>query len=108
MEQELNSISINGVKYIREDSIKEAQPNGNRCVVVVDRGWIYAGDVERKNGRIILTRAVWVFNWSSVGFDGVLKNPKSDKVSIRKVDYIVDIPEASEIYCVRVDDKWGL
>jgi len=105
---EANEMTLNGVKYVRADSIKEPKPNGNRCVVIVDRGWIYAGDVERKDGRILLTRALWVFNWSSVGFDGVLKNPKSEKVSLRKVDHIVDIPEASEIYCVHVDDNWGM
>ena len=28
-------------------------PIGNRAVVVVDRGWIWAGDVEEKDGKII-------------------------------------------------------
>jgi hypothetical protein len=37
-----------------------------------------------------------------------LRNPKSDKVSLRKVERVVDIPESAEIYCVHVDDQWGL
>jgi len=110
MENSINAteLELNGVKYVRADSVAQQQPNGNRCVVVVDRGWVYAGDVERKGGRILLTRAVWLFNWASIGFDGVLKNPKSDKVSLRKVDNVVDIPEGSEIYCVHVENNWGL
>ena len=109
MENSINAteLELNGVKYVRADSVSQ-RPAGNRCVVVIDRGWIYAGDVERKDGRILLTRAVWVFNWASIGFDGVLKNPKSDNVELRKIDHVVDIPEGAEIYCIHVDDKWGL
>ena len=63
-------VSINGVDYVRADSVSvESKPTGNRCVVVVDRGWIFAGDVTRASGRITLTRAVWLRNWSDIGFD---------------------------------------
>ena len=47
-----NTITVNGVEYIRADSVPAAKPNGNRAVVVVDRGWIFAGDVTREDGRI--------------------------------------------------------
>jgi hypothetical protein len=96
-----DEVTINGVTYVRAD----AKPTGARAVVVVDRGWIFAGDVTRKDGRIYLSNAVWVFRWSSIGFDGVLRNPK--KAEIRKIDD-VDIPAQSEIFCVPVADGWGL
>jgi hypothetical protein len=101
------SIKIDNVEYIRADSVQQ-KPSGNRAVVVVDRGWVFAGDIERADGRITLTRAVWVFRWESVGFDGVLRDPKSTKVQIRKLEAPVDLPEASEIFCVPVAADWGL
>lgn len=94
-------IKIDEVTYVRADS----RPAGSRAVVVVDRGWIFAGDVTRKDGRIYLSNAVWLFRWSSIGFDGVLKEPK--KAEIRKIDD-VDIPAQSEVFCVPVKDGWGL
>jgi hypothetical protein len=97
-------IVINGVEYVRAD----ARPTGTRAVVVVDRGWIFAGDVVRENGRIRLDRAVWVFRWESVGFDGVIADPKSAKVTIRPIPNGVDLPEGAEIFSVPVDDSWGL
>ncbi len=97
-------IEINGVEYVRGD----ARPTGTRAVVVVDRGWIFAGDVVRENGRIRLDRAVWVFRWESVGFDGVIADPKSAKVTIRPIPNCVDLPEGAEIFLVPVDDSWGL
>ena len=97
-------IEINGVEYVRAD----VRPIGTRAVVVVDRGWIFAGDVVRENGRIRLDRAVWVFRWESVGFDGVIADPKSAKVTIRPIPNGVDLPEGAEIFLVPVDDSWGL
>ena len=97
-------VEINGVEYVRAGT----RPTGNRAVVVVDRGWIFAGDVTRKNGRIYLRRAVWVFKWEQVGFDGMVADPASEKVTIRPMPNGVDIPEGAEIFSVPVDDSWGL
>ena len=102
-----NKININGIEYIHAS---EAQPRitGNRAVVVVDRGWIFAGDVTRENGRIRLDRAVWVFRWESIGFDGVIADPKSSQATIKPMPNGVDLPDGAEIFCVPVDDQWGL
>lgn len=106
---EAGEVTINGVKYVRADSVREAAPiPGKRAVVVADRGWIFAGDVTEKDGRIFLSRAVWVFSWQSVGFDGVIKDPKSSKVSIRPMPNGVDLPKDAEVFRVPVGDTWGL
>lgn len=99
-----NTITIDNVKYIREDSVAP-KVSGARAIIVVDRGWIFAGDVTRENGRIRLTRALHVFKWESVGFAGMIENTK--KADLRKIAD-VDIPEDAEIFCVPVNDNWGL
>lgn len=99
---EKNEIEIDGVKYVR------AQPNGNRAVVVVDRGWIFAGDVTEKDGRIYLSRAVWVFRWESVGFAAVVADPKKAKADLRPMSTTIDIPRDSEVFRIPVGDSWGL
>ncbi len=97
------TIRIDEVDYIRADSVKPVV-TGNRAVIVVDRGWIFAGDVTRKDGRIKLTNALHVFKWESVGFAGMIENTK--KADLRPCAD-VDIPEGAEIFCISVDDKWG-
>lgn len=92
------NININGVEYAPVNV-------GPRAVIVVDRGWIFAGDVREENGRIYLTRAVWVFRWESVGFAAVIND--SAKADIRKISDL-DIPSGSEIFRVPVNDGWGL
>lgn len=97
----MQNVIINGVEYA------PVQKPGSRAVIVVDRGWIFAGDVARENGRIKLSRAVWVFRWDGVGFSAVIEDPKKAKADIRPIAD-VDIPDGAEIFCIPVADKWGL
>lgn len=102
---ELKTITINGVDYVRACDVPAAQPSGNRAVIVVDRGWIFAGDITRENGRIRISRAVWVFRWESCGFSKVIEDPSN--ADIRPMAD-VDLPEGAEIFSVPVNDNWGL
>ena len=95
------NVTIDGVEYAPVNA------SGNRAVVVVDRGWIFAGDVTRANGRLKLSRALHVFKWESVGFAGMIDNPKKAKADLRPVAD-VDVPEGAEIFCVPVANDWGL
>lgn len=98
----MDNVTINGVEYapVKKDT-------GTRAVVVVDRGWIFAGDVTRENGRIKLANALHVFKWESLGFSGMIENPKKAKADLRPVAD-VDIPAGAEVFCVPVPDGWGL
>ena len=97
------NITLNGILY----TPVAPAPSGTRAVIVVDRGWIFAGDVTRENGRIKLSRALWVFRWESIGFAKVIEAPKTKGVDLRPIAD-VDIPAGAEIFAVPVCDDWGL
>lgn len=103
-----DKLTLNGIEYVRADKIAQPMPNGKRAVVVVDRGWIFAGDVTEENGRVYLDRAVWVFNWREVGFAAVVEDPKKAKADIRKLCTRVDMPKGAEVFRLPVGDTWGL
>lgn len=111
-EEAPESLSVGDVKYIREDLVKSARPSGNRAVVVVDRGWIYAGDVEVGKEYygyvLVLSRPILVQGWSEIGFDGMLANPKSPKVRLKPLTGVVEIPVDSVIFKKPVEASWGL
>ena len=96
-------VTINGVDYAPIAN----RSTGTRAVVVVDRGWIFAGNVTRENGRIKLANALHVFKWESVGFAGMIDDPKKAKADLRPIAD-VDIPAGAEVFCVPVADDWGL
>jgi hypothetical protein len=58
MEAAVNSVSINGVTYVREDAVPVKGVAGSRFVVVVDRGWIFAGDLEELVERSMCSRGL--------------------------------------------------
>jgi hypothetical protein len=98
----METVIINGIEYA---PIKKA--TGTRAVIVVNRGWIFAGDVTRESGRILLTRALHVFKWESLGFSGMITDPKKAKADLRPIAD-VNIPAGAEVFCVPVPDGWGL
>lgn len=95
----MDKITLNGIDYV-----PARRAAGTRAVVVVDRGWIFAGDVARENGRIRISRAVHVFSWSGIGFAKMIETEAADLRPIADVD----MPEGAEIFCVPVPDSWGL
>jgi len=104
----LSTIEINGVQYAPVGSAPSV-PSGNRAVVVVDRGWIFAGDVETDEVTkdLIIHNAIHVFRWESIGFTGVLANPKDSKVTLKTSPYPIRVPSGSVIFTVPVPDGWS-
>ena len=98
-EKQMDKITINDIEYAPVKPV-----TGTRAVVVVDRGWVFAGDVTREDGRIRISRAVHVFSWEGIGFAKMVETAKADLRPIADVD----MPEGAEIFCVPVHDQWGL
>lgn len=99
-----DTIVVNGKTYVAE------KPSGTRVVLVADRGWIFAGDIERKDGRIKLKRAVHVLGWDSIGFAGLIAEAepaKNTKIRLKKCAD-VDMPEEAELFICSVGESWGL
>ena len=110
MNIEQDKVTINGVSYIPLSKVKECQPPkpGKRHVVVIDRGWIVAGDVEDKDGRLIITRAVHLVRWRKIGFAGCLEVSESDNMDIQAVPRGANVPSGAELARFPVADDWGM
>ena len=85
------------------ESLKaDAAPTGNRHIIVLDRGWIFVGDVTEKDGGYLATNCVNVRKWSSGGFGGLSLSPSGsgavlDKCApIKFKDCIFMIPVAED------------
>lgn len=86
----------------------DAKLEEKRVVLVIDRGWIIAGDQTlTTDGYIRLSNAVHVFRWESIGFAKMLEDWKSSKVDLRKMAD-VEVPRASVIFRVEVAKDWGI
>lgn len=101
------TIMIDEIEYVRADSVANV-PAGDRMVVVVDRGWIFAGDIdpESPEGFTRLLNAIHVRRWEKTGFDGLCRDPAGAQAVLKDVN-VVEIPAGSVICRVPVDKNWG-
>jgi hypothetical protein len=103
------AIEINGVRYVPEFAGAPATlPLGNRAVFVIDRGFIYAGDWSLIDDEYTLANAVNLRRYESIGFEGVLQDPKSSNATIVPVPYPVIVPTGSVLFRIPVPQGWGL
>ena len=103
------TITIDGVEFCRKDSIKPKAKPGKRAVMVMDRGWVMAGDAEYRDGRVFLSRVVHIRRWEGCGFDGMVKDPSA--AGVKKNLFPMpdcDLPATTELFKVPVGDDWGL
>ena len=104
-----NEITINGVKYFKQQEDGECL---GRHLVVIDRGWIYAGDLYEADTRLILKRPVLIVQITSISFAGIIELSKNranvDYRPHNKENSPVNVPKFSEIFRVKVDENWGL
>lgn len=83
METNINEIEFNGKKYILKDLIKnEVEIKGDYKIVILQRGWIYVGKLERNGSDCILHNASNLRKWGTTKGLGELakKGPTSDTI----------------------------
>jgi hypothetical protein len=82
---EINEVEINGVQYVRKDSITQTkQFEGDIKIVVLQRGWVYIGRFERNGNDCKLHNAYNIRVWGTTKglpelVNGVTKDTKLDK-----------------------------
>jgi hypothetical protein len=91
-----NEIEVNGVKYLRKDSVKSQKEfNGKTKIVILQRGWIMVGKLERKGAECKLHNASVIRTWGTtkgigeIAENGVTATTKLDKCfGVVEFDYL--------------------
>jgi len=101
MNQEINEIEINGVKYIRKDSVKEVKEfTGDIKIVVLQRGWIYIGRFERNGNDCRLHNAYNIRLWGTTKGLSELVNGATSKTILDKCDGTVEFDWLTVIHTI--------
>lgn len=70
-----HTITIDSVKYVREDSIPSAVPMTSKRIIAADRGWVFAGDCEdHEDGTVTIYNAKNIRRWGTTAGLGELVN----------------------------------
>jgi hypothetical protein len=109
---EPSEIKLNGVDYVRKDSITipKADHQGEIKIVVLQRGWIYIGRFARKaDNTCQLTSAYNIRQWGTKNGLGELVNGKTSTTVLDKINGVVEFDWFTVVHTIAVDQsKWIL
>jgi hypothetical protein len=106
MEQNINELEVNGVKYIRKDSVQDTkQFDGDIKIVVLQRGWIYIGRFERIGNDCKLYNAYNIRSWGTTKGLPELVNGATKDTKLDKCEGIVEFDWLTIIHTITVDKK---
>lgn len=91
-----------------EKSLEECKlVRGGRHIVVLDRGWIFVGDlILEKEDVYILSNAKNVRKWETGGFGGLTKSAKNSGAVLDESEPL-KFHKSAMIFCVPVKSGWG-
>ena len=97
-------ISIDGVDYVRKDVTQEIK--GDVKIVILQRGWIMVGKLERNGSECKLHNASVIRSWGTK--DGLGEIAKSGPTSTTKLDKcfgIVEFDSLTMVASIACNDK---
>lgn len=107
MEQSINELELNGVKYIRKDSIKELKQEftGDIKIVILQRGWIYVGRFERNGNDCKLHNASCIRLWGTTKGLQELVNGVTSTTKLDKCEGLVEFDYLTVIHTINVNQE---
>jgi hypothetical protein len=97
----MESIILNGIKYVKESS------ETSKKICILQRGWVMVGDFKRDGNDCTLTNASVIRVWGTtkglgeIALNGPTKDTKLDLCGTARFDYLTTI---AILYC---SEKWS-
>ena len=108
MNTEINEVEINGIKYVRKDSITKNY-EGDVKIVILQRGWIYIGRFERVGNDCKLHNAYNIRSWGTTKGLPELVNGATSSTKLDKCEGIVEFDWLTVVHTITVNSKsWPL
>jgi len=106
MEQQIETITINNVDYVRKDSVCEKEISGDIKIVILQRGWVMVGRFERNGSDCKLHNASVIRLWGTTkGLGEIAKNGPTDKTILDKCYGIVEFDYLTVVAMVTCEEN---
>ena len=107
MNTEINEVEINGIKYVKKDSIVSKEFDGDIKIVVLQRGWIYIGKFERNGNDCKLHNAYCIRVWGTTKGLQELVNGATKDTKLDKCEGVVEFDWLTTIHTITCNkDAW--
>jgi hypothetical protein len=102
MESKIKELEVNGIKYVPKDSVPQTELKGDIKIVILQRGWVMVGRLERNGSECKLHNASTIRIWGTkhglgeLTKNGVLKDTVIDKCNgLVEFDYLTVVATIS-------------
>lgn len=102
-----DSVFINGQEYLPKTSIKAQEYTGDLKIVVLQRGWIYIGKLERIGNDCKLHNASCIRTWGTTkGLQELVNGPTSN-TKLDKCEGVVEFDWLTVVHTIVCNEsKW--
>ena len=106
MNEEINEIKINGIDYVRKDSVTAIKEfTGDIKIVVLQRGWVYIGRFERNGNDCKLHNAYNIRVWGTTNGLAELVNGATSSTKLDKCDGVVEFDYLTVVHTITVNSQ---
>jgi len=105
MEQSINEIEINGIKYVKKGTETKQEFIGDIKIVVLQRGWVYIGRFERNGNDCKLHNASCIRTWGTTKGLPELVNGATSKTILDPCQGIVEFDWLTVVHTITVNQS---
>ena len=99
-------IELNGVGYIRKDSISKQDIKGDIKIVILQRGWIVIGRFERNGSDCKMSNAAVIRTWGTTnGLGEIAKKGPTDSTKLDKCYGVVQFDYLTVVATIDCEEK---
>lgn len=108
MKTEVSVLSVNGVDYVPKSSQPKQEPSGPMKIVILQRGWIMIGRLERNGSDCKLHNASTIRSWGTTkGLGELAQNGPTSKTVLDKCHGVVEFDYLTVVASLSVEEsKW--
>ena len=109
MSQQINAteVEINGVKYVPKGSV-QSEIKGDVKIVILQRGWVVIGRLEKDGDYFTLHNAKIIRNWGTKnGLGQLAKEGKQPNTILDECNGVVNFHQLTVVFMIACDEtKW--
>lgn len=102
-----NKITVNGLSYVLEGSEQKQEFNGEAKIVILQRGWVFVGILEKDGANCKLHKAQNIRIWGTTNGLPELVNGPTSETKFDKCEGVVEFNEMTIVATIAVNkEKW--
>lgn len=110
MKTDVSEIAINGVSYVPKSSVQIKQPDGAMKIIVLQRGWVMIGRLERDGSECKLHNAKVIRNWGTTkGLGEIALGGPTSSTKLDPCGGVVEFDYLTVVCAISCDEsKWQI